>query len=258
MFNLIYKLSCFWSGYGCKILTPSRRRIGAATFHPHFIYKMLRGSKISVAYVQPTYRPFDYDFGLNNKYQRYHQFQVVLMNNNLNVPKTFELSLRAVGITDDCRVILRKSEWQSASLCAVGSGWECLLNNVEVAQITSFDQICSTKCDVTTWEIAYGLERLQFALTGRSIKPNAVEIAKSESIRSSRSLHYFLRFKVLVTKLKSLNPQNIPHYYSTLLDIVDVYNRLYAKRSVKRSVTRIILTKIQHHIRLMALQSTKC
>ncbi|MGP1916244.1 MAG: glycine--tRNA ligase subunit alpha [Candidatus Hodgkinia cicadicola] len=64
---------------------------------------MLRANGTNVCFVQPAYTPFDCDFGLVNKLQRYHQHQVLLCDLNESPIAIFQQSLKALDCltTDD-------------------------------------------------------------------------------------------------------------------------------------------------------------
>ena len=72
------RLDKFWSSYGCLKLKPCMKRIGAATFHPKIVKHIINNSNLNFYFLQPTYRPHDSNFGLNHKYQKYLQYQVLI------------------------------------------------------------------------------------------------------------------------------------------------------------------------------------
>ncbi|MFP3037762.1 MAG: glycine--tRNA ligase subunit alpha, partial [Candidatus Hodgkinia cicadicola] len=47
---------------------------------------------------------------------------------------------------------------ENSTLSAKETGWDCLLNSVEISQITVFNQICGIRCEYLYLEITYGLE----------------------------------------------------------------------------------------------------
>ncbi|MFP3018994.1 MAG: glycine--tRNA ligase subunit alpha [Candidatus Hodgkinia cicadicola] len=256
--NSACKLTNFWKlSFGATLAETSSRRLGAATFHRQVISQILCGAKVVVCFVQPTYRPFDCDFGLAIKLQRYYQYQVIFCKLNESPVAVFQRSLKALGMTDDHRLIFRKSNWHSESLNAWGIGWECSLNTIEIAQITLFKQVCGLSCDKFVWEIAYGLERLNFALSGKVPKPTQLEVIRSTFYKSVPTDR-------LIRRLKSISISrfvNFPktatnaHLHWSLLSLTDVYNKLSAKTSVKKSVLRKILTKIQSHVKFITKDS---
>ncbi|MGP1918334.1 MAG: glycine--tRNA ligase subunit alpha [Candidatus Hodgkinia cicadicola] len=256
--NFACKLTAFWKlSFGAVLVETSSRRLGAATFHRQVISQILLGTNAVICFAQPTYRPFDCDFGLVNKLQRYHQYQVIFAK--LNEPPTIALkrSLESLGVTNDHRLVFRKSNWRSESLNAWGIGWECLLNTVEIAQITLFKQVCGVLCNKSVWEITYGLERLNFALSGKVSKPSQIEIARSTFYKTIATSRLIRRFNSISSKelTKLPKPATLSHFHWVLLSLTDVYNKLTTKASVKKSVMRKILTKIQSNVKFIAQRS---
>ncbi|MGP1922368.1 MAG: glycine--tRNA ligase subunit alpha [Candidatus Hodgkinia cicadicola] len=259
MHNLACKLTNFWKlSFGAKSIDSSSHRLGAATFHYQVISKIFQGTEGAICFVQPTYRPFDCDHGLVNKLQRYHQYQVLLSGLNESPVDSFKRSLIVAGLTDDHRLVFRKSNWRSESLNAWGNGWECLLNTIEIAQITLFKQVCGVKCDGQVWEITYGLERLSFALSGKFVKPSFIEVTRSIGYKAVTMARLINRLNFISVNTFANLPKShiaVPSYWK-LLSLTDVYNKLIKKTSIKRSVMRKILTKIQSHVKLIAKSSS--
>ncbi|MGP1906386.1 MAG: glycine--tRNA ligase subunit alpha [Candidatus Hodgkinia cicadicola] len=257
--NLACKLTNFWKlSFDAKTIESSSRRLGAATFHYQVISRILQGTEGAICFVQPTYRPFDYDHGLVNKLQCYHQFQVLLSGLNKFSVDGFKQSLTLIGLTADHRLVFRKSNWRSESLNAWGNGWECLLNTIEIAQITHFNQVCGIKCDRYVWEITYGLERLSFALSGKFVKPFPIEVARSTGCKAVTTARLINRLNFISVNTFVNLPKSLIDVQShwKLLSLADVYNKLMTKTSIKRSVMRKILTKIQSHVKLIAKSSS--
>ncbi|MGP1916642.1 MAG: glycine--tRNA ligase subunit alpha [Candidatus Hodgkinia cicadicola] len=256
--NFACSLTNFWKrSLRASLIKSSSRRLGAATFHYQVISQILRGNESSLCFIQPTYRPFDCDFALANKLQRYHQYQVIFGDFNGSPNDVFLLSLKDLGLTDDSRLVFRKSSWRSQSLNAFGNGWECILNTVEIAQITLFKQVCGITCSKFIWEIAYGLERLAFALSGKLSKSPQTEIARSTFHKTITSFRLIQRLKSIVVKTNLIKSSDVKRLYWSLLSFTDVYNRLIVKSSIKRTVLRRVLTKIQLHVKFIANNSSK-
>ncbi|MFP3038919.1 MAG: glycine--tRNA ligase subunit alpha [Candidatus Hodgkinia cicadicola] len=258
MWNVINKLTSFWVYYDCKIIKTSKRRLGAATFHFQLVSQILRADKCNICYAQPTYRPFDCDFGLSNKLQRYHQYQVILNSSDLAIPTIFKKSLKWLGLENDHRLVFNKSTWYSASLCAFGEGWECILNTIEIAQITCFNQVCSTKCSNPTWEVTYGLERLMFALLSKTTKLLPTESARCTYYMKTDSLMLIRKLKSSELRANAQTLTDTTRLYYELLSSINIYNQLIVKRTIKRYVNRIILTRIQFRIKTIANLSKQC
>ncbi|MGP1914367.1 MAG: glycine--tRNA ligase subunit alpha [Candidatus Hodgkinia cicadicola] len=255
--NFACKLTNFWKrSLRASLIESSFRRLGAATFHCQVISQILHGNETAVCFVQPTYRPFDCDFGLVNKLQRYHQYQVIFGDSLKSPIDIFLRSLNDLGLTDDSRLVFRKSSWRSQSLTAWGNGWECLLNTIEIAQITLFKQVCGVKCSKFIWEITYGLERLDYALSGKVSKSSLTEIARSTFHKTINTSRLIRRLKSIVNKTNLIKSSDAKRLYWSLLSFADVYNKLIAKTSIKRSVMRKILTKIQSHVKFITKNSS--
>ncbi|MFP3037901.1 MAG: glycine--tRNA ligase subunit alpha [Candidatus Hodgkinia cicadicola] len=43
---------------------------------------------------------------------------------------------------------MKNSILENSTLSAKGTGWDCLLNSVEISQITVFNQICGIRCEI--------------------------------------------------------------------------------------------------------------
>lgn len=123
LLNFACKLTNFWKlSFRTTLGKTSFRRLGAATFHYQVISQILCGTESSVCFVQPTYRPFDCDFALANKLQRYHQYQVIFNKLNEPLAVAFKRSLKVLGMANDHRLMFRKSNWRSESLTSWGTG----------------------------------------------------------------------------------------------------------------------------------------
>ena len=116
--------------------------------------------------MQPSRRPKDGRYGENpNRLQHYYQYQVVLKPSPPDILDLYLGSLAALGIdpqVNDIRFV--EDDWESPTLGAWGLGWEVWLNGMEVTQFTYFQEVGSLKCQPTTGEITYGIERLAMYL----------------------------------------------------------------------------------------------
>ncbi|MFP3038533.1 MAG: glycine--tRNA ligase subunit alpha [Candidatus Hodgkinia cicadicola] len=76
----------FWTAYGCTSLEASEHKLGAATFHRWRLDDvwMTSGWRLDDVWMRldavsfAIFRPFDSDYGLALKLQRYLQYQVVI------------------------------------------------------------------------------------------------------------------------------------------------------------------------------------
>lgn len=164
--GLILALQNYWAQKGCLVGQPYDLEVGAGTFNPHTLLRVLGPEPWSVAYVEPSRRPTDGRYGENpNRLQHYYQFQVVLKPSPLGVQELYLDSLRAFGIDPlehDIRFV--EDDWESPTLGAWGLGWEVWLDGMEITQFTYFQQAGSIDLAPVSIEITYGLERIAMYL----------------------------------------------------------------------------------------------
>lgn len=166
--KLIQALENFWARQGCILQQPYDIEVGAGTFHPDTLLKVLGPEPWQVAYVEPSRRPTDGRYGENpNRLQHYYQYQVILKPSPLDVQEVYLKSLKALGIdllAHDIRFV--EDDWESPTLGASGLGWEVWLDGMEITQFTYFQQAASIELDPVSVEITYGLERISMYLQG--------------------------------------------------------------------------------------------
>jgi len=166
--DLILNLSRFWADQGCVLNQPYDMEVGAGTFHPATLLRVLGPEPWRAAYVQPSRRPTDGRYGENpNRLQHYYQFQVVIKPSPHDIQEQYLASLRTFGIDPlehDIRFV--EDDWESPTLGAWGLGWEVWLDGMEITQFTYFQQAGGADLHPVTVEITYGLERLAMYLQG--------------------------------------------------------------------------------------------
>ncbi len=166
--EVILSLQKFWARKGCVLVQPYDMEVGAGTFHPATLLKVLGPEPWNVAYVQPSRRPTDGRYGENpNRLQHYYQFQVILKPSPIDVQKQYLQSLKALGIDSlehDIRFV--EDDWESPTLGASGLGWEVWLDGMEITQFTYFQMAGSIELHPVSVEITYGLERISMYLQG--------------------------------------------------------------------------------------------
>ena len=166
--KLILALENFWARQGCILQQPYDIEVGAGTFHPDTLLKVLGPEPWRVAYVEPSRRPTDGRYGENpNRLQHYYQYQVILKPSPIDVQEVYLRSLKAIGINllaHDIRFV--EDDWESPTLGASGLGWEIWLDGMEITQFTYFQQAASIELDPVSVEITYGLERISMYLQG--------------------------------------------------------------------------------------------
>jgi glycyl-tRNA synthetase alpha chain len=166
--RLIQDLENFWARRGCILQQPYDIEVGAGTFHPDTLLRVLGPEPWRVAYVEPSRRPTDGRYGENpNRLQHYYQYQVILKPSPLKIQDIYLRSLKALGVNPlahDIRFV--EDDWESPTLGASGLGWEVWLDGMEITQFTYFQQAASIELDPISVEITYGLERIAMYLQG--------------------------------------------------------------------------------------------
>ncbi len=164
--DVILSLQKFWARKGCVLAQPYDMEVGAGTFHPSTLLRVLGPEPWNVAYVQPSRRPTDGRYGENpNRLQHYYQYQVILKPSPADVQQLYLQSLEALGIdplAHDIRFV--EDDWESPTLGASGLGWEVWLDGMEITQFTYFQIAGSIELDPIAVEITYGLERIAMYL----------------------------------------------------------------------------------------------
>ena len=166
--EVILSLQKFWARKGCTLVQPYDIEVGAGTFHPATLLKVLGPEPWNAAYVQPSRRPTDGRYGENpNRLQHYYQFQVILKPSPVDVQKQYLQSLKALGVDfldHDIRFV--EDDWESPTLGASGLGWEVWLDGMEITQFTYFQLAGSIELSPVSVELTYGLERISMYLQG--------------------------------------------------------------------------------------------
>ena len=164
--NMILTLQHFWAQQGCLIWQPYYTQVGAGTYNPATILRVLGPEPWRVAYVEPSVRPDDGRYGDNPyRLQQHYQFQVILKPDPGNPQELYLQSLEALGIDPrqhDIRFV--EDNWESPALGAWGLGWEVWLDGQEITQFTYFQQAGSIPLETPSVEITYGLERIAMPL----------------------------------------------------------------------------------------------
>ena len=166
--KVIQTLGNYWAKQGCILQQPYDIEVGAGTFHPDTLLRVLGPEPWKVAYVEPSRRPTDGRYGENpNRLQHYYQFQVILKPSPLKIQDKYLNSLKRLGVdprAHDIRFV--EDDWESPTLGAWGLGWEVWLDGMEITQFTYFQQAGGIDLDPISVEITYGLERIAMYLQG--------------------------------------------------------------------------------------------
>jgi glycyl-tRNA synthetase alpha chain len=160
--ELLMTLQSFWAEKGCVIQQPYDIEVGAGTFNPATLLRVLGPEPWNVAYVEPSRRPTDGRYGENpNRLQHYYQYQVILKPSPKNIQELYLDSLRALGLDPlDHDVRFVEDDWESPTLGAWGLGWEVWLDGMEITQFTYFQQAGSIDLHPVSVELTYGPERI--------------------------------------------------------------------------------------------------
>ncbi len=164
--EVILSLERFWADRGCVIQQPYDLEVGAGTFNPATLLRVLGPEPWKVAYVEPSRRPTDGRYGENpNRLQHYYQYQVILKPSPLEVQDIYLESLKSLGIDPlDHDIRFVEDDWESPTLGASGLGWEVWLDGMEITQFTYFQQAGGVTLDPISVELTYGLERIAMYL----------------------------------------------------------------------------------------------
>jgi glycyl-tRNA synthetase alpha chain len=164
--ELIMGLEKFWADYGCVIQQPYDLEVGAGTFNPATLLRVLGPEPWAVAYVEPSRRPTDGRYGENpNRLAHYYQYQVIIKPSPIDIQDTYLESLKSLGVDPlDHDIRFVEDDWESPTLGASGLGWEVWLDGMEITQFTYFQQAGSIRLDPISVEITYGLERIAMYL----------------------------------------------------------------------------------------------
>jgi glycyl-tRNA synthetase alpha chain len=160
--ELLMTLQRFWAERGCVIQQPYDIEVGAGTFNPATLLRVLGPEPWNVAYVEPSRRPTDGRYGENpNRLQHYYQYQVILKPSPKNVQELYLDSLRTLGLDPlDHDIRFVEDDWESPTLGAWGLGWEVWLDGMEITQFTYFQQAGSIDLSPVSVELTYGPERI--------------------------------------------------------------------------------------------------
>jgi len=175
-------LEKYWADYGCVIQQPYDLEVGAGTFNPATLLRVLGPEPWSVAYVEPSRRPTDGRYGENpNRLGHYYQYQVIIKPSPIDIQDIYLRSLKALGIDPlDHDIRFVEDDWESPTLGASGLGWEVWLDGMEITQFTYFQQAGSIRLDPISVEITYGLERISMYLQE---KENIYDLMWNDRIR---------------------------------------------------------------------------
>jgi len=166
--ELLITLQRFWADQGCLIGQPYDIEVGAGTFNPATLLRVLGPEPWNAAYVEPSRRPTDGRYGENpNRLQHYYQYQVIMKPSPKNIQELYLASLKALGLDPlDHDIRFVEDDWESPTLGAWGLGWEVWLDGMEITQFTYFQQAGGIDLHPVSVELTYGPERIAMYLQG--------------------------------------------------------------------------------------------
>ncbi len=158
----IFKLKRYWAERGAVIQEPYDLEVGAGTMAPETFLRVLGPKPYRVAYVQPSRRPADGRYGENpNRLYKHQQLQVILKPSPDDVLEQYLGSLEAIGVPLRKHDIkFEEDNWEAPTLGAWGTGWQVVLDGLEITQFTYFQQCGGIDLELVPAEITYGLERI--------------------------------------------------------------------------------------------------
>jgi glycyl-tRNA synthetase alpha chain len=179
--DLIFKLEQYWTNRDCILQQPYDVEVGAGTMHPETFLRVLGPKPYRVVYVQPSRRPADGRYGENpNRLYKHHQLQVILKPSPNNIQGLYLDSLKAVGINlKEHDIRFEEDNWEWPAGGAWGTGWQILLDGLEITQFTYFQQCGGVDLDPISVELTYGLDRIAAYLQGVD---NVYDVRWSDSV----------------------------------------------------------------------------
>ncbi|MBS0620099.1 MAG: glycine--tRNA ligase [Verrucomicrobia bacterium] len=248
--QLIHRLTTFWEKKQCVIHQGHDLEVGAGTFNPATFLRCLGPEPYRTAYVEPSRRPADGRYGENpNRFQLFHQFQVILKPSPADVQQMYLESLEALGLDlkkHDIRFV--HDDWESPTIGAWGLGWEVWCDGMEITQFTYFQVVGGMPLKPISVEITYGLERLAMFIQNKEsffdLKWNDTltfgDIQKTNEIEWSRynfeeaSTSMWLRhFEDYEKEAKTLIARHLPlPAYDFVIKASHAFNMLDARGAI--------------------------
>ena len=160
--DMILRLCDFWAAQGCVLALPYDLEVGAGTMCPETFFRVLGPEPWRVAYVQPSRRPADGRYGENpHRLLKHTQMQVILKPPPKDIQDVYLASLADLGISlHDHDIRFEEDNWEAPTLGAWGTGWQVVLDGLEITQFTYFQQSGGVDLEPVSVELTYGLERI--------------------------------------------------------------------------------------------------
>lgn len=237
----------FWSQNGCDVILPYGYFVGAGTFHPECFFGSLSNKNKSIVYIQPSIRKADGRYGDSpNRLLTHHQIQVLIKPSPINIKELYFKSLEYIGLElNKHEIRFVDNNWESLSLGAMGCGWECLLDLMEITQFTYFQTIGNISLESIPVELAYGLERIILKLFKLDSIFDAMwsenisykDLFQNNEYQFSKYFLEFDRWTVedfykLYEHGLSLSEDMYLVQYQILLEMNDIFNSLDARKKI--------------------------
>lgn len=234
--DILTNLSIFWKAGKCESVSSWDKPMGAATLHPITALNLIKQYPFRYSYIQPCRRPADRVDSTH--LARHHQFQVISRPTFGDIQEMFKHSM---GRLIDGHVLeFVPDNWENPAIGASGTGFEVLMDGVEIAQLTTFHKIGRQKCEPAS-EIAYGLERIAQVLADRhhihkicwsytSTYGSVFEPQQEVDVRLfNRDASNIRQMRQeLDNRLKHQNARGLA-YYENILDVSHLINLLDAR-----------------------------
>ncbi|RMH15882.1 MAG: glycine--tRNA ligase subunit alpha [Acidobacteria bacterium] len=159
--DVVARLTRFWAGEGCALLTSCDLPVTSGLLHPRAFLPLACGVAGRLAYPQPVRRPVDGRHHLPDRLARLTHFEVVLETAPADLVPLYLRSLRALGLRLELHDLrFAESDWSEAVLATGGPGWSVRIDGLGVSRISLLQQVAGRPREVAAAEVAYGVERL--------------------------------------------------------------------------------------------------
>lgn len=257
--KIIECLNKFWEIKDCKVLPSYDMKMGAGTFAPITFFNILKQTPINVAFVQPCRRYADY--GCENSRCKYLQYQIVMMkplyyneekvesiDNKLNYARG-EVSILLVYLGVNIkRVDFKDDAWRSDCMGAFGTGFEVLVDGVEVCQVTCFNKFADQ--EVQAIEITFGIERLCMVINGLKNLNDIEELEQEYPPQLISEEVYKVRNSTLEKFIDTHTDNNIGALYDAIIEMSDNFNLV--EMSLDHSTRVSYIKKIRQRTKFVA------
>ncbi len=217
--------------------------VGAGTMSPDTFLRVLGPKPIRIAYAQPSRRPADGRYGENpNRLYKHTQFQVILKPPPSDIQEIYLASLEAIGIDlAEHDIKFEEDNWEWPVGSAWGVGWQVMLDGLEIAQFTYFQQCGGFDLDPICGEITYGLERIAAFLQDVD---SIYDIVWARDLKTGRAVTYGeirleeeLQFSVYNFEAAEVDKlwEHLRLYEAECKDLLASYNESFSATAEKQA-----------------------